>query len=348
MNINLVGIQDSIKILKLCILYFDDINIEIPWFYDSNSSFHLENNFTDQLIYLKNFFDVRISFLEFDMPCFKNNRNTSECFLDIIINNADFIYENIIVKENYEIIYGCDTKIRNKEFKEFILQTYELYVNYVNNLFSPYESSFLNSNIGLIDYSNDFLEYYLSNLFLHVKEKESFISDLQIINDLIGRSLKKEKMFLPIKDRIDLNGVSILLPDLSYATFDDIYEMKIKMRDELLELQAFINSLSSDIDIENIKHSEEVIINKINKAIKNLEFKMKNIKINTVQKFISEIKNPLSYAPLIGSLFIDIPTNISLFSSIGLIGVNTGLEYVKQLNNIKRDSMYFLFKLRKQ
>ena len=347
MNVNLVGTQNSLNILKLCILYFDEINIEIPWFYDQSYRFHIENDFTNQLKYLKKYFNIKVSFLEFDMPGFHNIKKTSNHLLDIIIKNSDFIYENAIVKDNEAIIYGLNTKIRDKEFKKFIQQTFEPYVEYINHTFPFGDDMIINSNIGLIQYSEYYIGYQLGDLFNHISQKISFISDLQIINDLMVRSIDKIKWLSNLKEQINLNCISILLPNLSYSTFDDIFEMKIKMQSELLELQAFINSLWSGIDNEDIKNGEKIIINKINQSIRNLECKMKGIKISTVQKFISEIKNPLSYAPLIGSLFSNVPTSISLLTSLGFIGVNTGLDYIKQINNIKNDSMYFLFKLQK-
>ncbi len=347
MYINIGGTDDSLNMLKLCILYFDDVVIEIPWFYDKENTFHIENEFTNQLFYLEKYFDVKISFQEFDMPCFSNNRKTSEYLHDITIKNAEFIYKNVIRKDENEIIFGHDTRIRDKDFENFIKQTYAPYVSFLNHKFYPGIDEHLNSNLGLIDYSNYFIGYQMGNLFNHFAQNEPFISDFQIINNLLERSLNNVKWLSNIKEQINLNCVSILLPNLSYATFEDVFEMKNKMKDELLELQAFIYSLWFDVDIENVKYSEEIIINKIKKSIRNLEFKMKDIKINTVQKFITEIKNPLSYAPLIGSLFTNTPNCLSLFTSLGLIGTTTVLEYVKGLNNIKNDSMYFLFKLRK-
>lgn len=347
MNVNLVGTQNSLDVLKLCILYFDEIKIEIPWFYDKSSSFHIENDFTNQLTYLEKYFNIKIFFHEFDMPCFRNIKKTSNFLLDIIINNSDFIYENAIVKDKEEIIYGLNTKIKDKEFEKFIQHTYEPYVEYINHTFPCGKVMLINSNIGLIQYSVDYIGYQFGNLFNHLSKNISFVSDLQIINDLMLRSIDKIKWLSNLKEQINLNCISILLPNLSYSTFDDIFEMKIKMQSELLELQAFIKLLWSEIDNENIKNGERIIINKINQSIKNLEFKMKDIKINTVQKFVSEIKNPLSYAPLIGSLFTNVPTSVSLLTSLGFVGANTGLEYIKQINNIKNDSMYFIFKLQK-
>ena len=331
MNINLMGTDDSINILKLCLLYFDEVTIEIPWFYDTESSFHIENDFTKQLFYLKKHFGINTSFFEFNMPCFVNRR-ASNYLLEMVIDNADFIYENVITIDNNQLIYGHNTKIRDKEFDKFISQTYEPYIAYVNNMFND---SKINSNVGKIEYSNNLLGCYFGNLFSNLAEKKSVISDLEIINRLMQKNIDKTELHSTIKNSIKLNCVSIMLPNLSYATFEDIYEIKSKLKDELQELQSYIDSLAYDINIENIGYSQKIIVNKIKIAIRNFEYKLKDLKINTVQKFISEIKNPLSYVPLIGSLFTDIPASISLLTSLGFIGMNTGLEYIKQKDNIK-------------
>lgn len=197
-----------------------------------------------------------------------------------------------------------------------------------------------------IMYCADLVQCSLCNILIDMLENVTIVNDTQFITDLLVKYFTSSEAAPILKNNIHTNCLSIMLPNLSNATFDDIYEIKYKMKDELTELKYYINTLTNNINILEYDRSYQQINMKINSSVKNLEHKIKNLKINVVQKFITEIKNPLSYAPLLGSLFTNIPKNISLLASIGLIGANTGLEYIKQLEEIKNDNMYFLFKLR--
>lgn len=73
---------------------------------------------------------------------------------------------------------------------------------------------------------------------------------------------------------------------------------------------------------------------------------MKDIKISAAQKFINNMANPLYYAPLLTSLFTNISVHQTLLASLGLITADSIIDYCKNKNSIKNDSLYFSIKLR--
>lgn len=351
MIINLNGSNDSLKVLKLCILYFEDIIIQLPKYYYYVSK--KDNDFLKQIYYLKEYYNVEIRYSKYDVFEIEGENAKAPSELanfswNIVFDNLDSIFDNCIIIDDekgfQEYAISRYTRIRNNEFKEIVNNTYKD----VFNDYNKYGCKIIpdDYNIYTAMYCEALIKCSLCNILSDMLENKEIVNDSQFITDLLIKYYKGREVASVLKNNIHTNCLSIMLPNLSNATFDDIYEMKYKMKDEFTELRYYISTLTNNINITEYDSSYQQICMKINSSIKNLEHKIKTLKLTVAQKFVTEIKNPLSYAPLLGSLFINMPEHISLLASIGLIGANTGLEYIKQLEEIKNDNMYFLFKLR--
>ena len=69
--------------------------------------------------------------------------------------------------------------------------------------------------------------------------------------------------------------------------------------------------------------------NKINPSIKQLERKLYGLKIGTIQKALKTMKNPLSYTPMLTTIFYDISHHMALAMSLGLVVTEVWLDYIK-------------------
>ena len=359
MILTLSGNADSLNILKLSVLYFDDISIQIPFVMDAGKESDSEYRFTatrllgddlnNQVIWLKEKHDIPnemifLNGLEYKFHDEELYNSISKASQKLILENFDLIFENAFTDGERTFSFTEETTVQSSEMKEILSSLSAVTRNAIKKS--------LMDTINGPDYIYDLLFSYLltrmqlSKLMFDLSDNRIVLSDLQLINDLLLRYYQKKDVLSIMQNQVKLNCTSILLPNLSDATFEDIFELKYKMRDELLELHNYLDSLIDNVDMEN-PDSFNILTHKINRAVRNLESKIKDINIAVAQKFITEIKNPLSYAPLLGTFFANVPSHVSLFVSLGLIGLNTGLEYTKQLNNLKKDNMYFLFKLRK-
>ena len=65
MIINLNGSNDSLKVLKLCILYFEEIVIQLPKFYYYVSE--KNDDFLRQIYYLKQYYNVDLKYSKYDI-----------------------------------------------------------------------------------------------------------------------------------------------------------------------------------------------------------------------------------------------------------------------------------------
>ena len=146
-----------------------------------------------------------------------------------------------------------------------------------------------------------------------------------------------------------LDATPIFLPNFSRLKYDDILEMRLKANDELRALRCFLSELSSKYDPDDhaLATAKDFIENDISKSIKEFENKVFGLKIGTIQRALKNLANPLTYAPMLTTVFANIPTYISLAVSLGIITAEAALEYQKQKSELKADPLYFTVELKK-
>ena len=359
MEINLIlnGDNNSLNALKLSILYFDRVTVQEHKYLSfdvdeeqKNIYVHGHSLYNDDLhhqLEVLSASDVinikEIILHEILYPKTNFIKESSE----IIFSKSTDIFSGITLGDK-SIQFGKDSETKLKEIDEMFDNLTEKQIQDYAKYIDIGQLNIDDMNLVKFSYGiNTFIENF-SSVFASMADGIPFITNSDFLNSIINELYMNTEQMQAMKNKLKLDCASILLPNLSDATFDDILEIKHEANDELLELRYYIDSLSNNCDIEKAGYFDEIVSQKINPVIRNLEYKMSDMKINVAQKFITEIKNPLSYAPLIGTFFSEVPAHISLLISLGLISTNVGLEYAKQLNNIKKDNMGFLFKLRQK
>lgn len=233
-----------------------------------------------------------------------------------INNNSKKIFENAyndniveyLYQYNGEYIYDYDYLKKYEWFKEY----YYTILNYIFNILSSTENIIITDNV-LADILRE------SNSLNGFKSQEQFASANKISQ--------------------------VLLPDFFDLDYEDIYELKEYANDELIALKYYMNSLGK---IESQEELEQIIQTKINPSVNELNNKIINMKINLTQKAIREIKNPISYLPLLSSLVTDIDQTLAAAISLGVMGADLALEYYKEKQNIKNHPLFFTVKLNKK
>ncbi|MPS73307.1 MAG: hypothetical protein E2590_09185 [Chryseobacterium sp.] len=171
----------------------------------------------------------------------------------------------------------------------------------------------------------------------------AFIKDFSTLNSKIGRKGYSKSLAL--------DAIKISLPNPSILEFDDILELKIKLKDELSLFSQTINSIETKYkeifgsDIEDNEY-KAIFFDEIEKPLKDLEVKIKNLRSRTFRNFVDKMQNPKSYVPLIGTVIATIPFEYSLFTSLGLITGQSYLEYKEDKREIANNGLYFLLKIK--
>ena len=141
----------------------------------------------------------------------------------------------------------------------------------------------------------------------------------------------------------------MFVPDFQNIHPNDLLELRVKLSDEILEMRHYILNMSREITDEDItnQNAEAFLQSKVLPSLKQLENKILDLKLGTMQKALSELKNPLSYCPLITTFFTNVPVYISLAISFGLIAADTILEYKKKAKQLETNQLFFTTKIRK-
>ncbi|MDB5284702.1 MAG: hypothetical protein JWO06_3777 [Bacteroidota bacterium] len=177
----------------------------------------------------------------------------------------------------------------------------------------------------------------LSDLFLiFIKQSQEFSQELG------PRGYSKS---------LALDAIKFSLPNPQSLSFENILELKFQLKDELALFAQTINSIEvrnkelllSEMDT---KEYEKIFFDEIQKPLSELEVKIQNLKSSTFRDFIDQLKNPLSYAPLIGTVVASMPIEYTLVASMGLTSCSSYLKYWEERNEIRNNGLYFLLKLK--
>lgn len=356
-NLKLNFGENSLETIKYFLLYFDIINIYIPstmYNYDTNNSgftnFLRNTDLFQQLNYLNN--QNLVNFHEFDFSLSTQQEiyfNLLELIGKLFIQYRDDLYitnhSKYNVRPDHNYAYSIELL---REYNEPLKS--EPLIYFLNCL-SPFTIQF-DTNVSSITE----LTHLLLSTFFDLYNNNSVATNCSFLNNLVYSYYKEsddKNQMTFTKNYIAQDCMKILLPNIPTLTIEDILDIKTKANDELIELKSYINDFAAntikyDIESEDFIDLTQKVQLKLNNSIECFSRKCKNIKYDIAQKFITELKNPLSYSPLLISLFHNIPAHIELLSSLLLISSNVLFEYLKKTNELKNDPLYFTYKIAKR
>ena len=168
------------------------------------------------------------------------------------------------------------------------------------------------------------------------------------VTDNSKRILDTFQNYSPVYKLVnDINKMTcVLLPNFDRLSISDVMELKLKSYDELCQLNYYIHTLQIEYDGDMQKINKYVQC-KVEPAIKELEHKIRGLKYGFSQKILEELKNPLSYVPVIVSFISDIPNSIALGASLALVTTDVIVDIAKQKHEISGSPLYSIYKIRK-
>lgn len=152
------------------------------------------------------------------------------------------------------------------------------------------------------------------------------------------------------KKSLALDALKIKLPNPDLLSFEDILELKFRLKDELGLFYQTINTIEVKnkqlfgSDLKDHEY-EAVFFNEIQKPLSDLENKIRNLQSKTFRKFIEKMQNPKTYVPLIGTVVASFPIHYALLTSLGMTAGMSYLEYKEEKREISNNGLYFLLKL---
>ncbi|MFT3823413.1 MAG: hypothetical protein QM731_05810 [Chitinophagaceae bacterium] len=336
----------AINEIKLLALYYDRINIVNDAVYSPKFDM-VDGEFkftgTDTLQFIPNSFtsDYKLLINEGLISITQKKeeqeneyeKKLTRKISDLVNSHQDLIFpshpkENngkIITEEVYDIMkYMLDFEWNKPIETDFIWWYYAFKLKWFIKLLIDGKNCLSSSN-------------NLNNLF------SAFIQDSTKTNQNLGiKGYTKSLAF---------DALKISLPNPDLLSFEDILELKLKLKDQLAFFYQTINSIevkNKELFTSDIKENDyqAIFFNEIEKPHRELELKMKNLNSKTFRNFIEKIKDPKSYAPLIGTVVASLPIHYTLLASLGLTTSQSYSEYREEKREIENNGLYFLLKLR--
>lgn len=295
----------------------------------------------------------------------KNNKKFADCLfqnmsdVDRIKKNSKLMeviekellkgFTGFSIEENTYTIYE-NAAISNMDFLQLWDDTFHpKYDNYLYQFYGNYAIE--NPIIKKFTWLKECYFHYMQQFLNVVARGECPLSNDKYLFSIIEKYYKNgcEQVGIDKGSYLAFNAFELFLPNYSNLSIEDILEIKHRAFDELMELKSYINMLATSIPIDGDiqTYAKEIINTKISPSIRDLENKIRNLKINTIQKIIRDAKNPLSYAPMLASVFSDVKPQIALAVSLGMMGSDLALELYKQYKDISDNPLYFSIKLKR-
>lgn len=271
-------------------------------------------------------------------------------FFELVTNQLDIPdIEKECLIVFFDAMFWRDWFMNNDKFKKhcgYIYEIYKLLVHYMN-FYDCFLDVWEYSRGNIMSNSSALMDLFLADSNVLQQDRKIFSKKYTNFEERC-RQCKRLLRNGQQKDEWEINlvrdtAINILFPDFSFLPMEEIYEIRLKAKDEIQQLDDYINHIKiSDNDKDNI---EEFLKQKINPAVKELECKIKNLKLTILQKTLN-VRN-ITYMPLIVTLFPELPKGIALLISAGVISADALLEIIKEKNKIKQDELYFALKINK-
>nr|WP_199002855.1 hypothetical protein [Flavobacterium sp. ASV13] len=335
----------SVNEIKLLALYYDKINIvndEVysPKFGRINGDFKFTG--TENLQFIPETFrtDYKVLIDENLIAITEKNIN---------LENENLFASEIskIVNANHDLIFPKHPTEKNSR-----IITEEVY-NVMKNMWGFEWGKPVESDLIWWYYSIK-LQWFLKLLL----NGETCLSSSQNLNKLFSSFIKEHSGTInnmqnkEYNRSLALDALKISLPNPDSLSFEEILELKFNLKDELTLFYHTINSIEVknkqlfDTNMSNNEY-QAIFFNEIQRPLKELEAKMKNLQSKTFRNFITKMQNPKSYAPMIGYVVGALPVQYAMLCSLGMTAGLTYLEYKEEKREVSNNGLYFLLKLKK-
>gem|GEM_PF-2123224 len=211
---------------------------------------------------------------------------------------------------------------------------------------------------------NFVFKYYghLASAFLRNLDKgEKLLTTSSVLHDFIvdyynSPDFKETRgqlnKTLDLHPSIVFDAIKLAVPNLSRLSIDDVLDIRLKLKDELLAFKDYNKSLQLEFELDGMDEkylrakSIEIVNVKIRPALEDLERKLKDLNLSIPTSILKEVKDPKSYSPLLLSFTNNISNTYAILVSLGIISFSTAVDYYKAKREVKRNGLYYLLKLK--
>jgi hypothetical protein len=361
--------NDAVNALKILSLYFEKIEVIGNVLYqiepDNKSKGTMEQGDVGTVVGVTEFVDN--TFIKKVKPLLDENilKILEEDFVEKHFDkkHREEIENNVfeLLEEKPELII----KTSNIEFDEATGKKKTAWIAFADNeVKKVHEKHIGKIGLGKIINLGFIYKYYstlLTDLFTMLSLGNVPISNSNIITSYLNYTYNNKrfdefskyiKKTANITPQIAQNIFELTLFDVSKFTFEEILEIKYKLRDELERFRTDLSLITHNIqneyeDTTIVNNLKEIVKSRILPSVNELEDKIKNSRIQLLVRLFEALKNPTAYVPFLGTTFHMIPVQLAFFLSLGLISFDTAIEYIAERKQLTNNGLYYLIKLKK-
>lgn len=360
-------LEDNVEDIKALALYFDEIDIveqrhvhfvaPLDAKPDKNGHLKVEvvstNDFTDERFvkHLREFEESKVVRYSIDVD--PGGRSPEKGVIPI---SSDMILNDIMLSNPNLVGTKTDEKTTIDDDGRTIF-SFNIQLNkeaeHLSNILFPSEQSMQKLFLYYAKVCRTFL-----NSFEH---QENIITSSKYVNEIfqiISRTDRFRKVQENFKNELNVSpflafeAIRLGVPNLGRFPPSEILKFKEQSKPELDEFKSKLESLSLDLlnnyDYSYINQNAQKISDlKIKPLVDNISRSIGHSKIKALQELIKEAKDPKSYSPLLLTLSNNVSNTMAILISLGLITLNTGIEHYSKLNELKKDGVYYLYKMNK-
>jgi hypothetical protein len=140
------------------------------------------------------------------------------------------------------------------------------------------------------------------------------------------------------------------LPDLSFRSFEDVLEVRHRLRDDLGAFRVEMDSLAATLTAEPWTTDGQIAIDKlirtkIRPAVVALDRKLATTRDTFLLTLVRNLKSPTSYVPLLATAFTNMPLAVAALASAGIFVADAAMETKRERRRIETENgIAFLLK----
>lgn len=200
----------------------------------------------------------------------------------------------------------------------------------------------------------------LTALLGSVATGDECVTSSVVLNRFVKAFVESERLAIPRQQlKRDLGtspswayeAIRVNLPDVSKLSFDDVLAVRHELNDELLSFRHEMADIHEGLldryePLYIAANAQDFVERKITPALEDLNGKIRHARTGVLKKLFDELRNPMAYTPLIGTFFDKIPLHMATMASLGLIGISTAWDHVRNMDQIRNNGLYYLIDLR--
>jgi hypothetical protein len=175
--------------------------------------------------------------------------------------------------------------------------------------------------------------------------------------------LKVDKQQLPavlrnetLKDcspRFAFDVLEAMLLDVGDLTIEDILEVRVKLRDELVAFRSELARLEFEFEKEFeperlATDGQRIARARLAPRLTDLERRIEDSKLSVLKNLLKTLQKPDAYLPMVGTSFAGLPLEWALMVSLGVVSGEVALEWWQARKRDRADGLFYLMKLRER